>query len=143
LILTNISSLLKRDGVKNLIPQMKEEKAAARDDNKKSRRTQYVHIYIYICLQFGELFSHLPVPVLLRQSMLPTLSGSTSEHRGSHKHRGFEHRGSHKHRGSNDSIDFHRHRGLECRGFECRGFEHRGSTQFHTQHRVATRSKLP
>jgi hypothetical protein len=27
LILTNISSLLKRDGVKKLLPQMKEEKA--------------------------------------------------------------------------------------------------------------------
>jgi hypothetical protein len=114
---------------------------------------------IYICLQFNELFSHLPVPVLLRQSMLPTLSGSTSEHRGSHKHRGFEHHG------YNDSIDLHRHRGLERRGsnkhpgFENRGSnkyhlehrrshkhhgftEHRGSTQFHTQHRVATRAKL-
>jgi hypothetical protein len=28
-------------GIKNLLP-LKEEKAAVRDDNKKSRRTQYV-----------------------------------------------------------------------------------------------------
>jgi hypothetical protein len=70
--------------------------------------------------------------------------GSTSEHHGSHKHRGFEIRG------SNDSVYFHRHRDsnkyhhLEHRGsHKHRGFtEHRGSTQFHTQHRVATRAKL-
>jgi hypothetical protein len=42
-----------------------------------------MYIYIYICLQFEELFSHLSVPVLFRESMSPTLSGSTSEHRGS------------------------------------------------------------
>jgi hypothetical protein len=116
-------------------------------------------MYMYMCLQFKELFSHLPVPALLCQSLLPTFSGSTSDHRGSHKHRGFEHRS------SNDSIDLHRHRGLERRGsnkhpgFEHRGSikyhlehrgshkhhgftEHRGSTQFHTQHRVATCIKL-
>jgi hypothetical protein len=79
-------------------------------------------MYMYMCLQFNELFSHLPVPVLLRQSLLLTLSGSTSKHRGSHKHRGF------KHCVSNDSIDFHRHRGLERRGSNKQpGFEHRGS----------------
>jgi hypothetical protein len=56
---------------------MKDEKAAARDGNKKISAR---NMYIYICLQFEELFSHLPVLVLLRQSILPTHSGSTSEH---------------------------------------------------------------
>jgi hypothetical protein len=116
---------------------------------KVAARNMYIYIYIYICLQFEELSSHLPVPVLLRQSMPPTLSGSTSEHRGSHKHCGFEHcgsehrgsehRGSNKHRGfehrgSNDHIGLNKQRGLEHRGFT----EHRGSIRFHTQPRVAT-----
>jgi hypothetical protein len=40
-------------------------------------------MYICICLQLNEdLFTHLPVSVILRQSMLPTHSGSTSEHCG-------------------------------------------------------------
>jgi hypothetical protein len=108
------------------------------------------YVYIYICLQFEELFSHLPVPVLLREFMSPTLSGSISEHRGSTDHRGSnDHQGMNKHRG------FTKHRGPEHRGsnkhhhFENRGSnkhrgfnEHRGSTRYHTQHRVATRAKL-
>jgi hypothetical protein len=76
-------------------------------------------MYICICLQFEELSSHLPVSVLLRESMSPTLSGSTSEYRG-----------------FNDSIDFNRHRGLERRGFELRGSnDHRGSEHRGSQHR--------
>jgi hypothetical protein len=75
------------------------------------RKVDARNMYIYICLQSEELFSHLSAPVLLRESMSPILSGSTSEHRG-----------------YNDSIDFYRHRGLERRGFnKHRGFEHRGS----------------
>jgi hypothetical protein len=65
-------------------------------------------------------------------------SGSTSEHRGSHKHRGSEHRGFNKYRGSN------KYHHLEHRGSnKPRGFtKYRGSSQFYTQHRVAIRAKL-
>jgi hypothetical protein len=83
-------------------------------------------MYMYICLQFEELFSHLPLPTgpIASIHVTHTLSGSTSEHRG-----------------SNDSMDFYRHRVLERRGSnKYHHLEHRGSTRFHTQHRVATRA---
>jgi hypothetical protein len=83
-------------------------------------------------LQFEELFSQLPVSVLLRDPMSSTLSGSTSEHHGSTEHPGSEHCGSNK------------HRGFEYRGSKNQqGFtEHQGSTWLRTQHRVATRTNI-
>jgi hypothetical protein len=105
-------------------------------------------MYIYICLQFEELILHLPVPVLLRESMAPILSGSTSEHRGSNTHP-LEHRGSNDHRGLNKHRGFehrcsNKYHHLEHRGSnKHRGFtENRGSTQFRTQYQVAIRAKL-
>jgi hypothetical protein len=101
-------------------------------------------MHMYICLEFEGLFSHLPVTVLLRKSMCPTLSGSTSEHGGFndsidfHRHCGLESHGSNKHRGYNKFHHLQHRSSHKYRGFT----KHRGSTQFHTQHRVATRAKL-
>jgi hypothetical protein len=71
-ILTNIESLLKRDGVKNLLPQMKKEKvmysnalcysgSGHKNDNNKVNARNNLHSR----LQFEEFFSHLPASVLL------------------------------------------------------------------------------
>jgi hypothetical protein len=164
------SNLSETHGIKNL--PLKEVKAAALDDNKKTHAI-CTCIYAYNLKGSSRTYryrSYRAKPcyhtlwVYLRAPWLPQAPGFDHrcsndsidfhrhhglEHRGSNKPRSFKHHGSNthplEHRGSNDHRGLNKHRGFtEHRGsHKHRGFtEHRGSTQFHTRHRVATRAKL-